>query len=113
MLAGTICIALSASRMAVVQDLSPGGVLFEFANWLAGTVLLWWGWLRLRQARASCSELSWVRFLSTDLIVIGVVAMMLTAAATIPQEQRRVIDQFMHDFAHNLAEVWRTAEGLP
>jgi hypothetical protein len=77
-------------------------LLFAAVSWAVGAALVWWGWSRLRAAKADRPDLSWPRFLRDDLIALGVAAVVFGTLAAVPPAARDDLTRSLMEFVHRL-----------
>ena len=77
-------------------------LLFAAVSLAIGAALLWWGWSRLRAAKAARPDLSWPQFLRDDLIAGGIVAVLCGALLTLPRSTLEDLLRSLMEFLHRL-----------
>jgi hypothetical protein len=103
---GTILIGHLFVAVSVDKPPQSRFILVECLFLLVAAGVCWWGWHRLREAKASHPELSWWRFLRSDLICLGLIAAFLAVFAAMSKEQRDDLARSMREF-YDLIEAGR------
>jgi hypothetical protein len=95
-------LSLPAAQAVIGGALDRRWLLFAAASCAVGGALVWWGWSRLRAAKAACPALSWPQFLRDDLIALGIVAVLLGALLALPRGTRDDLTRSLMEFVHRL-----------
>ena len=74
-----------------------------------GAGLTFWGWSRLRRAKADRPDLTWGQFLYDDLITLGVGCVLIAVVVAIPPEVRDALVRSLLE----VAEAISAARGRP
>jgi hypothetical protein len=82
-------LGLPAAQVVIGGAADRRWPLFAAVSWAAGGALVWWGWSRLRAAKADRPDLSWRQFLRDDLFALGIVIVLCAALAALPRTARR------------------------
>jgi len=99
---GLVFACLASMPVATGMDSGLKGLLFGLGGWVIGAALWKVGWHRLQRAKEVRPDLTWWQFLHNDLIVLGICALLLTAAAAMPREQLDALLQSLREFAETL-----------
>ncbi len=95
---GAGVIGLSLGRCVAGGVAGPSRVVFELTNLAIGLACASAGWWRLSRAKAGRPDLSWRKFIGTDLLALGVVATYLLAVSRMSSEQRESVMQSLREF---------------
>jgi len=88
----------------VATGWAPGlkGLLFALGGCAIGAILCKVGWHHLQRTKAVRLDMTWWQFLGTDLIGLGIVAMLLAGLAAMPREQRDALLRTLREFSDAL-----------
>lgn len=100
--AGLTVLGLPAAQAVIGGPLDRRWLLLVTVSWAVGGALVWWGWSRLRAAKAAHPGLSWPQFLRDDLIAVGIVVLLGGALAGLPRSTRDDLTRSMMEFLHRL-----------
>jgi hypothetical protein len=95
-------LGLPAAQLVIGGAPDRRWLLFAAVSWAAGGALVWWGWSRLRAAKADHPGLTWRQFLRDDLIALGIVAVLCAALAATPRSTRDDLTRSLLEFVHRL-----------
>jgi hypothetical protein len=95
-------LGLPAAQLVIGGAADRRWLLFAAVSWAAGGALVWWGWSRLRAAKATRPDLSWRQFLRDDLIALGIVVVLCAALAAMPRGTRDDLTRSLLEFVHRL-----------
>lgn len=104
-----LVIGLSSVRVATGWPPAPERILFEVGHCALGGGVGWWGWSRLRRAKATRPDMSWRQFLQRDLIGLAIAAALFGAVMALPAECREGLWRSFRE----LVELMSAARGRP
>jgi dipeptide/tripeptide permease len=106
---GIFIVCLPTLRSWQGWDAHRGWVEFALICYPIGFGLVWWGYRRLRQVKATYPSLTWWQFLQYDLMMLAVVLLSITALSLLPEEQR----QWLLDSFREFEKMLSIARGRP
>jgi hypothetical protein len=106
---GGFVLSLSLQRLVTDRAFDAPRLLVALSNGAVGAGLTFWGWSRLRRAKAGRPDLTWWQFLYHDLILLGVGGVILAVVAAIPPEELGALVRSLLE----VAEALRNARGHP